>query len=144
MRAKRINQIPDGKQREPENCATQVEIVSRAPFEPPVHPRKQLKRFRDVREGNDHKARCAEELEKSGDGLSSSKDEERPTERHGGRYDRNQRSDQSTKFHDGFPPLFARWSVARAEIAVSDSHGPSAAQGANERQLARSPPGPVA
>ena len=57
MRVKCINQIPDGKQREPENCTSQVEIVTRAPFEPPVHPRKQLKRFRDVRKGDDHKAR---------------------------------------------------------------------------------------
>jgi len=71
MRVKCINQIPDGKQREPENCTSQVEIVTRAPFEPPVHPRKQLKRFRDVRKGDDHKARRAEELEKSRDGLSS-------------------------------------------------------------------------
>jgi len=143
MRVKCINQIPDGKEREPENCTSQVEIVTRAPFEPPVHPRKQLKRFRDVRKGDDHKARRAEELEKSRDGLSSSNDEERPTEHHGGRHDRNQRSDQGTRFHGGFP-RYSRWSVARArQTAVTDSHGPSVAQGANERQLARSPPGPA-
>jgi hypothetical protein len=40
-----MQQISYGKQRETENSAPEVEVVTNAILKPPIHPRKQVKGF---------------------------------------------------------------------------------------------------
>jgi len=61
-----------GKQRKRQNGTPQVEEVARAPFETPLHPRQEVKRFRHVGEYDDLETRRADELENRGYRLSPS------------------------------------------------------------------------
>jgi len=48
-----MQQISRGKQRETENSAPEVEVVTNAILKPPIHPRKQAESFGDMSK-NDH------------------------------------------------------------------------------------------
>jgi hypothetical protein len=59
-RPKRMKKITYGKQRETKNSAPEIEVVTNAMFEPPMHPRKQVKCFRDMSKYDHHQTSCAE------------------------------------------------------------------------------------
>jgi hypothetical protein len=56
----RIKQISYGKQRETKKSAAEIEVVTNAMLKPPMHPRKQVKCFRDMSKNDHHQAPCAE------------------------------------------------------------------------------------
>jgi len=56
---KRMKQISYGKQREAENRTAEIEVMTSAMLEPPMHPRKQVKRFGDVSKNDHHQTSCA-------------------------------------------------------------------------------------
>jgi hypothetical protein len=55
----RMKQISCGKKRPTENSTPEIEIMAHAMLEPPTHPRKQVKRFRDVSKNHHNQATCA-------------------------------------------------------------------------------------
>jgi hypothetical protein len=46
-----MKQISYGKQRETKNSTPEIEIMTNALLEPPMHPRKQMKCFADMSKG---------------------------------------------------------------------------------------------
>ncbi len=59
---KRMKQISYGKDRETKNSTPEIEIVTDAMLEPPMHPRKQVKCFGDMSENDHYQKSCAEWL----------------------------------------------------------------------------------
>jgi hypothetical protein len=55
-----MTQISYGKQRKTKNSAPEIEIMTNALLEPPMHPRKQMKRFADMSKDDYHQTSCAE------------------------------------------------------------------------------------
>jgi len=58
---KRMKQISQGKQRETESSTREVQIMTDAMLFAPMHPRKQIKCFADMCQGNDCQATCADD-----------------------------------------------------------------------------------
>ena len=59
----RMKQIPSGKQRETEGSTPEIEIMSSAGFEPPVHQGKQTKCFADMSKDDNHQTSRADYLQ---------------------------------------------------------------------------------
>jgi len=57
-----MKQISYGKQRETKNGTPEIEVMTNAMLEPPMHPRKQVKCFGDMSKNDHHQTSCAEEL----------------------------------------------------------------------------------
>jgi hypothetical protein len=55
-----MKQISYRKQRETKNSTPEIEVMTNAMLEPPMHPRKQVKRFADMSKDNHDKTSCAE------------------------------------------------------------------------------------
>jgi hypothetical protein len=55
-----MKQISYGKQRETKNSAPEIEVMTNALLEPPMHPRKQVKGFGDMSKNDHHQTSCAE------------------------------------------------------------------------------------
>ena len=60
--SKRVEQISDRKQRKTKNSTPQIEVMTKAIFESPLHRRKQVKRFEDVSQDDHYETSCAEQL----------------------------------------------------------------------------------
>jgi hypothetical protein len=56
----RMKQIPSGKQCEADGGAPEIEVVSNAGFEPPMHPTKQAKRLANMTEDDYEQTSCAD------------------------------------------------------------------------------------
>jgi hypothetical protein len=52
---KRLKQIAHGKQRETKNSTPEVQVMADAMLKPPMHPRKQVNGFAEVRKNDHHK-----------------------------------------------------------------------------------------
>jgi hypothetical protein len=70
-RIHRLNQIAERKQRDAQDGAQQIEIMANAIFGSPAYSREDTKRFEYVSKNNDHKRRCAKQLESRGRTLFS-------------------------------------------------------------------------
>jgi hypothetical protein len=57
-----MKQISYGKQRETQNTTPEIEVMTNAMFEPPMHPRKQVKRFAEMTKSDNHQASCTDYL----------------------------------------------------------------------------------
>jgi hypothetical protein len=57
-----MKQISYRKQRETKNSTPEIEVMTNAMLEPPMHPRKQVKCFADMSKDNHDKTSCAELL----------------------------------------------------------------------------------
>ena len=66
-----MSQISDGKQYEAEDRTPQIEIVSCAVLDAPLHPRQHVKCLRYMHEHDRLKTDRAKELQESGHGSSS-------------------------------------------------------------------------
>ena len=55
-----MTQISYEKQRETKNSAPEIEIMTNALLESPMHPGKQMKCFADMTKDNYHQTSCAE------------------------------------------------------------------------------------
>jgi hypothetical protein len=55
-----MKQISDGKQRETKNSTPEVEVVTDAILQAPLHPRKQVKRLADMDKDDDHQTSRAD------------------------------------------------------------------------------------
>jgi len=55
-----MTQISRGKQCETKNSAPEIEIMTNALLEPPMHPRKQMKCFAEMSKDDYHETSCAE------------------------------------------------------------------------------------
>jgi hypothetical protein len=49
-----------GKQKDTQNSAPEIEVMTNAVLEPPVHPRKKLKCFANVSKDNHNQTSCTE------------------------------------------------------------------------------------
>jgi len=58
----RIKQVPNGKQCQTENSTPEIEVVTDAMFRAPMHPRKQMKCFAEMREDYHYQTSSAEWL----------------------------------------------------------------------------------
>jgi len=58
--AKHMKQISYGKQRETKNSTPEIEVMTNAMLQSPIHPRKQVECFGDMSEDDYHEARCAD------------------------------------------------------------------------------------
>src|SRR5439155_17278985 len=67
----RVKQIAEGKRCEPENSTPEIEVMTRAKFESPLHRRKQMKRLADMSKNDDHQTSGTEQLQERGQCLSS-------------------------------------------------------------------------
>ena len=57
-----MKQISYGKQRETKNSTPEIEVMTNAMLEPPMHPRKQLERFGDMSKDHQHETACPKQL----------------------------------------------------------------------------------
>ncbi len=80
--SERVEQISYGKQREAENGTPQIQVMTDTVLEAPMHPRKQEKCFGDMSKNDHQQAARAEQLEKSGRGFFSNKQDSRTAEQH--------------------------------------------------------------
>ncbi len=55
-----MKQISYGKHRETKYGTPEIEVMANATFKPPMHPRKQVKCFRNMSKNNQHQTSCAE------------------------------------------------------------------------------------
>jgi len=55
-----MKQISYGKQRETKNSTPEIQVMTKAMLEPPMHPRKKVKCFRDVSKNDHDQTSCAE------------------------------------------------------------------------------------
>ncbi len=55
-----MKQISYGKQRETKNSTPEIQVMTKAMLEPPMHPRKQVECFADVSKNDHHQTSCAE------------------------------------------------------------------------------------
>ena len=55
-----MKQISYGKQCETKNSTPEIEIMTNALLEPPMHPRKQMQSFADMSKDDYHQTSCAE------------------------------------------------------------------------------------
>ena len=58
--SKRVTQKSYGKQRETKNSTPEIEVMTNAIRETPMHPRKQIQCFGDVGKNDQHQTSCAE------------------------------------------------------------------------------------
>ena len=70
-RTHRVNQVSEGKERDAQDGAQQVEIMANAISRSPIHSREDTERFEDVSKNNDDRRRCAKQLENGGQVLLS-------------------------------------------------------------------------
>jgi hypothetical protein len=54
-----MKQIPYGKKRETKNGTPEIEVMTNAPFTPPLHPRKHVQCFVDMSEHNQYQTQSA-------------------------------------------------------------------------------------
>jgi hypothetical protein len=54
-----IEQISYGKQKETKNSTPEIEVMTHAVLEPPMHPRKKLKCFANMTEDHHNQTSCA-------------------------------------------------------------------------------------
>src|SRR5260370_30254463 len=78
----RVKQVPNGKQGEAKNSAPEVEVVTDAMLRAPVHPRKQVKRFAEMGENDQHQTSCAECLLERAQALFSKEQDYRTKKQH--------------------------------------------------------------
>jgi len=57
-----MKQISYGEQRETKNSTPEVEVMTNAMFEPPMHPRKQVKCFADMTKSDNHQTSSTDYL----------------------------------------------------------------------------------
>jgi hypothetical protein len=55
-----MKEISYGKQRETKDSTPEIEVMTNAMLEPPMHPRKQVKFFADMSQYDHHQTSCAE------------------------------------------------------------------------------------
>jgi hypothetical protein len=55
-----MKQIPYGKQCKTKSSAPEIEVMTSAMLEPPMHPRKQMKCFADMSKNDHYQTSCAE------------------------------------------------------------------------------------
>jgi len=58
-----LKKISYRKKRETKNGTPEIEVMTDAMFEPPMHPRKQAKRFGDMRKNDHHQTSRTEQLQ---------------------------------------------------------------------------------
>src|SRR5713226_3303562 len=56
----RMKQVPNRKQREAKDGTPEIEVMTNAMLQPPIHPRKQVKCFGDMSKNDYHQTSCAE------------------------------------------------------------------------------------
>ena len=57
-----MKQISYREQREAKNRTPEIDVVANALFEPPMHPRKQVKCFEDMSKPDYHQTPCTDDL----------------------------------------------------------------------------------
>jgi len=57
-----MKQISYGKQRETKNSTPEIQVMTKAMLEPPMHPRKQVECFADESKYDHHQTSCSEYL----------------------------------------------------------------------------------
>jgi len=55
-----MKQVPNRKQREAKDGTPEIEVMTNAMLQPPIHPRKQVKCFGDMSKNDYHQTSCAE------------------------------------------------------------------------------------
>ena len=83
--SKRMKQISYGKQRETKNSAPEIEIMTNAMLQPPMHPRKQAKRFADMSKDDKRQTSCTDQLQEGSHTLSTKEKNCGANEQHGHR-----------------------------------------------------------